>query len=1276
MSLWNKFKYIHSDNIPDAFEKMVLALYSHIYNLPSMNSFKNQAYIEQYPIIDIDGNYVGLQAKCVDKLSDVSTKIKCDIPKIASYEGEMKVDKLIYFFSFDISQDSKTLKNSYWEDIVKLGKQNGLQIEYWGISKILREIEDPHNQHIYEKFFAFENLEKEVTQYKVSEGWKEHYIERKIVFNGSERRIDDILDDKGIVFLIGDAGLGKSTEIDKICTLYNLKGYNTFKLNLSEYYGENLSSIGITTSSLKSGKSLYLFDGYDDLDIKYVNAFRGVINRLRLNSQIKVIIAGRTIHYYDSEFHNEIPIITLKLLSDSDIDNYLTERLNEDVFNFKLLAEKVDMSSYLRVPFYLVKLVDIYISRRFVPSIAKMFEILFDIDIKKKSFDSNHDIQLVMNDLMDLAEDMIINGRVSCLISDVKFVTKEKSLKSGWLTIDETSRSIKFVHKTFSEYLFARKLLESSITELVNMVTVSIQDEIYLIPKFSNIVRILSEFSNEFAYNLEAIGYKGMINYETSKVPSDKRIKNFMSIVQKNIEFDYWYNEQRYSYDYLASLMDSDQGTIILLDLLKNNDSNVVLHIVTNTLVYNAKKYNDIVVKKLLDYIKTIKDSNKLNEILKILSNCDLKKEELSQIMEKWFDKANSTLRATFYHVIEKNSWEDYFLRFLLKGKKVDSNHFGRKQGDDIYNISEGVNLSRCFSNLKNIESILTLGNYILSTTKKRHNDFISELEKHYISKVEEIKNFDDNIRTQFLKFIELRLSDIYIRDYSDLTSIINLNELLNDTFEILKESDIYDFRKIQLLAQISSLENIGKVVKYILTNQALYKFDQVFLNQLERYKKIKEYEFASSIITPVETPETREDTTIQEHFNNLFIVDFLNDELKKIFKHFNNSFTWEKLMTDYENDFDYDIKILFHSFKDSEKITCDSIENWDIEWTTFNLILHKASEQDLTLSNEQIVYISDEVSKKYTSLNCTGVSKQHKSGYSLNIYTGQLSKIAYKYDINFPVEFYKLLNYHVTTIDHSFVGIDYLEKYLDLNLLLDINVELINEDFFTFETELTKRIDFLGRNNDFRIKDKLLQLIVEEPSDEVALAIIKFFKSHNRLQLLDDYMEYLSNDSLKFYFRDISKLDESRYRKIKAFFENIDDYDDRKFTLSSILLIRKNIEDYKLFLDLCYKVKQILLSGYEAVNYIKYIDDISILSDLLILAISLKKDDFDHTPNIVLTQIENYFVKYNTIGQAGEMNSELDILVKALIGSDVELTNRYLAYIEKLIVGYLNNIV
>lgn len=1272
MELWKRFEYLHYGRVNDTFEKLVIELYSHVYRVEITNSFINHAYIENEPV-HLNGNGVGFQAKCAKKFGDVSGKLLKDIPKIAKYENESKVNKMVYFFSFDLGQNTKTLKNTEWQKIEEEAESLGIDIEYWGISKILRTLEKPENYFIYNKYFECEPVERYVQQYQVSEKWKKDYIQRKIVFEGKDTLLENILEEKKIIFLVGDAGIGKSVEIDRICSIYNDEGYNTLKIDLISYLGESLGALRLTNSFLTARKSLILFDGYDDINNAYLSDFKVLINKLRSYKNLKIIISGRTIHYFDSDFCMDIPSIKIKPLSSDDIDGYLKTKLRDKTAEFYDLAKKSYTLEYLKVPFYLVKLTYIYSTQKLVPRLYDMFEILLLDEIEQLSAQFKFNKDDYLTDLMNIAIWMINEGKLLINHDEITFKCKEVTYKSGWLSLGENTKQIRFIHKNFPEFLFAKGTLAKDLGDVIDHVTVKLHNEVYLVPKYSNIVRILSEYSIDFAEKLQEVGYKGFVNHEVTRKSSEDNIEKFISITKKNVELDYWFAEKQFTYEYLSTLMDSEEGTRFLLNMIDKEESLVSIHIAVDTLINNCSSYDTLITTRILSMFSNDLSLVKAKELLKILERCSLKKEEFEPILEEWYDRSDSGMRAAIYFIINSFGWEDYFLDYLLKGKKIDINAISssRPKGD-IYNISEGANLSSCLDNIKSIKSIEKMGSHILTLQKRHRGDYVSGLESHYERHLEKIGLHSTVIKSQFLDYIEHRLGDIYERDCTKLVKLIQPSGFIDEVLNVVSESLIYDFRKVEFLGQISHIEYVWKIINFIKSGD-LIKLEKTYLVQLERYDKKQEYIEAIKVIEPQVFVEDNKKTE-QEHFDNLFKPNFLEGQISELFEENEGKFTWRELMSDYRDTVDYDIKSLFNIFKDEETITMKSIVNWNFDVITFNLMIDKASNEKVEVSDDQLKCISEEVTKRYNQLKCTGVSNQRSSGYSHNIYTGALAKIAFKYNVSFPMEFYLLLNEHITVVGNQFKGIEYLKRYLDLNFLLDVNCELINNDYWIFETELSKRINFLAEHNDYRVKDKLLSMLSRELSDSVTISIVNFFVNHNRVEVLFDYLGKLSSYALKYLFRNYDTISQELHIKVVSEIEENEDVE-RHFVLSSIALLGHNPGDVTRFLTACKEVKRVMIKDFESFEFLSHINDIESLSDLLIMSIKYKKDDFDHSANVVLNNIENYFSKYTQLEDATKMNDDLYILSSKLISSEIDLTNRYLMYVDRLINLYLNQL-
>ena len=201
-------------------------------------------------------------------------------------------------------------------------------------------------------------------------------------------------------------------------------------------------------------------------------------------------------------------------LDDKDVKNYVQNRLGvqSEVFWKSILT--THLNTLLRIPFYLVSIVTLFLTRQEFPeNKAEIFEHLlnesinFDLSHFRTTIELDENRKRIIDTLTRLALGMellernyITNEEYEKLVPDT-FLRSLLKHCTIWKKNEGISTTWQFAHNNFQEYLAARALSTKSLRVVQNIVSFG-PDFKKVIPSWINTLSILFNISNDPALYL------------------------------------------------------------------------------------------------------------------------------------------------------------------------------------------------------------------------------------------------------------------------------------------------------------------------------------------------------------------------------------------------------------------------------------------------------------------------------------------------------------------------------------------------------------------------------------------------------------------------------------------------------------------------------------------------------------------------------------------------------------------------------------------------------
>jgi len=391
------------------------------------------------------------------------------------------------------------------------------------------------------------------------------------------------------VTLLSDAGVGKTIELRRVSSYFSNENsvYYPFFFQLNKYLNKNITELlPKEWEALPESKQVIILDGLDEIESKNRN---DAIRQVELFSEqypdTHILVSCRT-NFYDSEKEklsgtlSKFSSYVLLGLGQEEIEGYIESELQQGAEDFNKEISNNRLYELLKIPFYLVRLVELFKKNTSLPkNKAEIFEQLLldrielDIEHFRTTKELRKEEQRIVETLKKLALGMEILGRNYITDDEYQQLIDDRGLRdliehcAVW-TKDETEElKWQFEHNNFQEFLAAKLLLNESLETIKEFMFFK-PDYRKLVPSWSNTLSFLIGISDGhdlipwIIENEPEIAVK----FELDKVEIKTRIKIFKGVFNYYKERQIWISYDKFNYDELARFGQSDEIVEFLLN--------------------------------------------------------------------------------------------------------------------------------------------------------------------------------------------------------------------------------------------------------------------------------------------------------------------------------------------------------------------------------------------------------------------------------------------------------------------------------------------------------------------------------------------------------------------------------------------------------------------------------------------------------------------------------------------------------------------------------------
>lgn len=756
-------------------------------------------------------------------------------------------------------------------------------------------------------------IQRSLTHLKaIQETLKYYYPEKEF------RPLRELLSEKQKMVLLGDAGMGKSTELRYLYNDLLISDEDVFpvwvSLNihlLSESFEVYLPEL----ANIDSAKIVLIMDGYDEIpssDHPQLN--RLIANLLLKRFNIKVLLSSRKNTYdistklegFDVYYLNGVDLIDTERYF-SDIGDALQYR------DFEQELKRVNFLDIIKNPFYLNTIIYLYLSENALPdSRSKLMhhciEKMITLDSKRSNTVETFDRFEVIKVIKKVALTMEMLCRNVISEADLRQILDKNEFDElkyfgGFKKENGTYESWKFDHNNFQEYLAASTISHLPFDQILKIISFE-PDYTVLNPSWLNTISyLLAEIDSKDTFDklllwLTTHNSHFLVNAEPNRINKDIRFDVFKSIFYEFENDDTFLYSNHFTDNQLVAFVhDIDNVFIFLLEKysLSNN-----IKVKTNALrllghIDYSKYYADF--QTLYDTLfEGIKNHKILVNALLLHHKLDclyqtnkLKDDKIEQIINNIFDVQSYEVIKSGVKIINHSEFADKYVSYLIKA-------FITEPTDNIFDVSFKFNLDIAFGNIKSKDGIINLLNQLNEVDWYYENKSSIDFFTKVMENVYNLYLKDDSILLDVIKTIsnpELQESVFYQKPWLDF---INKTGKRDFVFEQLLKA--YNDKKIQnerILALLVTAQTIEHLLDDINSLHSKVNWFQLINVSANDNKDV----IFHRIISSIEKSNNDTDNYFLNEFNfkqGSFNLLFDAYGFKKALKIFIDSYSKEKI--------------------------------------------------------------------------------------------------------------------------------------------------------------------------------------------------------------------------------------------------------------------------------------------------------------------------------------------------------------------------------------------
>lgn len=969
----------------------------------------------------------------------------------------------------------------------------------------------------------------------------------------------EVIEQQRRIVLLSDAGVGKTTELQRIAYHFSKDEDNLypFFVSLNKYVQSLTELLPRNWREIPKSRLLLVLDGLDEIENKNrFDAIRQIESFADQNPSSYIVISCRT-NFYNTETEQtsgtlgKFSSYILLPLDAKEIEDYISKSLDKRAAEFNRTVIRNQLQELLKIPFYLVHLVELFTTSGALPrSKADIFEQLLNarIQLDKSHYRTTIELGEKRNTVIDtlerLAVGMEVLGRNYITNDEFRKLISDEDLRAlikyctVWRKNEGEGATWEFEHNNFQEYLAARVLSRQTITTMKSFISFE-PEHTRVIPSWLNTVSFLLSMSD----NKDLLRWildnepELAVKFEPDKIDSGTRIRIFKEIFNGYKERQIWIDTDKFRYSELAHFGQSDEIVDFLLGELASpahytTVSNAIQLLGQLQIPHSQRqRASQFLVKCALDA-----DSGEIVQNHALLALASLKlstREVINQILQILRSSTNSRVRFGLYYFLYNSNYLDENIDVFLEGIKYVRSHHLFNGGETRF-ADEHWHLTKGIEKAKSPDALLK----ILAYFKNNHRDLDDVYFEKSISVIAE--NCASAYTAKPLLFNSaLKLFTILVNQHLEdeakqFISFFDKSNTRVKAFQTLftRGGDIENH--IYILAALADKKCIEFFVQqyeeHKVTDSNVRRFQHYLgLKNPELYLPFNELINKKSnnrfVLPPERHYEQERKQRRQQDVNLLFDKEAFLREIKLIFDtERKNSFTSRELLDvetqRWDNPYFSDLAIrtlreIVGSKTVSFKTASSVVDKWD--WDSFcisNVFELLSHDEDITLSEEQKTWIANWCYSNLEKVNFKTALVTKPTGHETSRLAVYLWYFLRRLDLKYPP------NVLLDMLSFDWVqgiqmyGIEYLEDSLDK---IDITARILAnlEEGIQSNEVLKNHIEYCRRNRVTEVLPFALNEIANRSrNDEVRrISLETFCEMSETLSDLENILPKVADD-------------------------------------------------------------------------------------------------------------------------------------------------------------------
>ena len=953
------------------------------------------------------------------------------------------------------------------------------------------------------------------------------------------RDILKVIEQEKRIVLLSDAGVGKTTELQRIAHYFSKDEDNLypFFVSLNKYVQSLTELLPPNWKEIPESRLLLVLDGLDEIESKNrFDAIRQIESFADQCPSSRIVISCRT-NFYNTETEQisgtlgKFSSYILLPLDTKEIEDFINKSLNKWAAEFEKTVVKNQLQELLKIPFYLIHLVELFRTSHALPqSKADIFDqllnarIQLDVSHYRTTIELDEKRNTVIDTLERLALGMEVLGRNYVTSDEFWKLISDEGLRTlikyctVWRKNEGKAATWEFEHNNFQEYLAARALSRQTIATMKSFISFK-PEHTKVIPSWLNTVSFLLNMSN----NQDLLTWildnepELAVKFEPDKIDGITRIRIFKEIFNRYKERQIWIDTDKFRYSELAHFGQSNEIVDYLLSELESpahytTVSNAIELLGHLQICHNQRKRTiQLLVKCALD-----DGSGEIvqNHALLALASLKLNSQEgINEILPILRLSTNSRVRFGLYYFLYTSPYLDENIDVFLEGieyvrsrRLFDGGEI--RFGDEHWHLTKGI------EKVKSPDALLKILAYFKDNPRDLDNVYFEKSIAIIAENCADAYSKEPLLLDSVIELFTILVNQHLDEAAKQFSSFFDKSHTRLQAFQRLFEGGDNNNDRMYILAALANWKCVEFFIqqyeKHNVTDSDVWKFqhylgfkdDELYLSFYETINRKSNNRF---VLPPPRDYEKERKQRKQRDIELLFDKHAFLQEIKLIFDtERKNTFTSRELL-DVETqrwDNPYFSDLAIHILREiagnktaSFKTVNEVVDNWD--WDSFciaNVFESLSHDEDITLSEEQKNWIANWCYSNLDKINFKTALVIKPKGHQTSRLAVYLWYFLRRLDLRYP------RNVLLDMISFDWVqgtqmyGIEYLEDRLDK---IDMTTRVLGnlQEGIQSNDVLKNHIDYCRRNGILEVLPFVLTEIANKNrNDEVRRISLETF--------------------------------------------------------------------------------------------------------------------------------------------------------------------------------------